>query len=95
MTSQTMPEPPDGAFVALKAPSGKGVTAFFERDDSALTEPHDDHWYDSSGDAWWWTEVVEHARKTGRELHRLYLRDDLPTSVAAALDAAERAAVGW
>lgn len=88
-----MPEPPDRALVGLVDPSRETVTALFERDDSALAEPHEDSWYDSQGDAWTWPDVLAYAERSGREVHRLYLRDDLPLSVAEALDAAERVAV--
>jgi hypothetical protein len=88
-----MPEPPDGAMVVLVDPSRVHVPGLFERHDDVITEPHDDHWYDSRGDAWVWSDIMEYARTSGRELHRVYLRDDLPLSVAEALDVAERAGV--
>lgn len=86
-----MPEPPDRALVGLVDPTREQVTALFERDDSALAEPHEDSWYDSQGDAWTWRDVLTYAERTGREVHRLYLRDDLPRSAVEALDAIERA----
>jgi hypothetical protein len=89
-----MPEPPDGAMVVLVDPSRVHVPGLFERHDDVITEQHEDHWYDSRGDAWVWSEIVEYARQSGRELHRVYLREDLPTSAVAALDALEQAAVG-
>lgn len=85
-----MPEPPDRGLVGLVDPSGETVMALFERDDSALAEAHEDSWYDSQGDAWTWPEVLAYAARTGREVHRLYLREDLPRSAVEALDAIER-----
>jgi hypothetical protein len=91
---QSMSEPPDRAYVVLKDPAGKAAGVFFERDDSVMLEPHQDSWYDGRGDAWTWPEIENYAREVGREIHRLYLREDLPLSVVTALDAAEQSVVG-
>lgn len=88
---QTTPEPPDKATVGLVDPRGEAVTLYFDRDDSVLAEAHEDSWYDGRGDAWTWADIEAEARRSGREIHRLYRREELPMSVVAALDAAEQA----
>lgn len=84
----SMPEPPDRAYVALEDPAGESVAEFFERDDSALAEQHEDSWYDRAGDAWTWPDVLDHAAKRGRRVVRLYREDDPAITVRAeAVDA--------
>lgn len=90
-----MPEPPDRALVALFDPTGEAMPALFERDDSALAEPHEDSWYDSQGNEYTWAAVQEFAGRHGLRVVRLYREDDPAIIVRAATNPATSGRSHW